>query len=146
MTMWVLKPLFLSYLSFHLKPSGSGYQRSLKQRCVYRKQKSHWVTLWPVASNVFSMQGAAQPTVEGTQLGLEQGPVRKTPPLIETTQISLSDPCFYSKRRGGGLLQTINVSYWNAALFGTSWLYMTCLTFSLCLWFESLLGSVQKWI
>lgn len=65
-------------------------------------------------SNVFSMQGEAQPTVEGTQLGLEQGPVRKTPPLlIETTQISLSDPvpCFYSKRRGEGLLLAINVSH-----------------------------------
>lgn len=59
------------------------------------------------------MQGEAQPTVEGTQLGLEQGPVRETPPLlIETTQISLSDPvhCFYSKGKGEGLLQTINVS------------------------------------
>lgn len=66
-----------------------------------------------MASNVFSMQGEAQPTVEGTQLGLEQGPVRKTPPLlIETTQISLSDPlpCFYSKRRGEGLLQRLMLS------------------------------------
>lgn len=65
-----------------------------------------------MASNVFSMQGAAKPTVEGTQLGLEQGPVRKTPTLlIERTQISLSDPlpCFYSKRSGEGLLQMINV-------------------------------------
>ena len=46
-----------------------------------------------MASDVFSMQGEAQPLVESTQLGLEQGPVRKTPPLlIETTQISLSAP------------------------------------------------------
>lgn len=68
------------------------------------------MTLRPVASNVFSMQGEAQPTVEGTQLGLEQGPVRKTPPLlIETTQISLSDPvpCYHSKTRGERLRQTI---------------------------------------
>lgn len=69
-----------------------------------------------MASNVFSMQGEALPTVKGTQLGLEQGPVRKTPPpLIEATQISLSDlvPCFFSKSRGGGLLQTTNVSNGN---------------------------------
>lgn len=44
-----------------------------------------------MASDVFSMQGEAKPTVEGMQLGLEQSPGRKTPPLpIETRQISLS--------------------------------------------------------
>lgn len=49
------------------------------------------VTLWPMASDVFSMQGEAKPTVEGMQLGLEQSPGRKTPPLpTETRQISLS--------------------------------------------------------
>lgn len=74
------------------------------------------------------MQGVAQPTVEGTQLGLDQGPGRggenqgekkkekKTPTLlIETTQIFLSDllPCFSSKSRGEGLLQTASASNGN---------------------------------
>lgn len=111
-----LKPFklaFLSYLPAYLKPCGHGYSRCLNKRCLFWGQESCRVTLWPVFSNVFSMQGEARPTVEGTQLGLEQGPGRKTPPLlIEATQISLSDlvPCFFSKLRGEGLLQTSNVS------------------------------------
>lgn len=81
-----------------------------------------------MASNVFSMQGEAQPSVEGTQLGLDQGPGRggknqgkkkgKKPPtlLIETTQIFLSDllPCFSSKSRREGLLQTARASNGNS--------------------------------
>lgn len=50
--------------------------------------------------------------VEGPQLGLEQGPVRKTPPLlIETTQFSLSDllPSFFFKSGGEGFHQTSKV-------------------------------------
>lgn len=57
--------------------------------------------------------------VEGPQLGLEQGPVRKTPPLlIETTQFSLSDllPSIFFKSKGERLRQTSNVSRYNAAL------------------------------
>lgn len=115
---WVLlcDLFFWGYLSSHLKASGSGYPKFLNKRCVSEgSRRSH--TLWPVASNAFSMQGEAQPTVEGTQLGLEQGPERKMPPLlIETTQIFLSDPapCFYSKR-GEEFLLTIYVSYGNSA-------------------------------
>lgn len=65
--------------------------------------------------------------VEGPQLGLEQGPVRKTPPLlIETTQFSLSDLLlsFFFKSRGEGFRQTSNVSRYNAAVTsGTLWLH-----------------------
>lgn len=109
---------FLSYLPAYLKPCGHGYSRCLNKRCLFWGQESCRVTLWPVVSNVFSMQGEAQPMVEGTQLGLELGPGRKTPPrLIEATQISLSDlvPCFFSKLRGEGLLQTANVSNGNGS-------------------------------
>lgn len=63
--------------------------------------------------------------VEGPQLGLEQGPVRKTPPLlIETTQFSLSDllPSFFFKSRGEGLRQTSNVSLSNVPP-ATLWLH-----------------------
>lgn len=70
-----------------------------------------------MANNVLSMQGEARPTLEGTQLGLEQGPVRKTPPLlIETTQISLGDvlPCFFSKNREDPVLQITEASNENS--------------------------------
>lgn len=69
-----------------------------------------------MASNVFSMQGEAKPTVEGMQLGLEQSPGRKTPPLpIETRQSSLSalDFCkwFLSVKAGITRLYIIIITY-----------------------------------
>lgn len=78
-----------------------------------------------MASNVFSVQGEAQPTLEGMQLGLEQGPVRKTPPLlIETTQISLGDvlPCFFSKNREDRVLQITKVSNENSQFLQSEYL------------------------
>lgn len=72
-----------------------------------------------MASNVFSMQGEAQPTLEGMQLGLEQSPVRKTPPLlIETTQISLSDHSLsFFKGKKEEFQNTVNVPSENDTLF-----------------------------
>lgn len=58
-----------------------------------------YVDLWP---KVLSMQGEAQPTVEGTQLGLERSPQRKTPPLlIEITQISPSASTISTSKKKG---------------------------------------------